>query len=185
MVFASFIILTGCDSSEELQPIKEETIDFDWDKAKEMVIEREIPLVKLYSQEQVTKEEFEKLKTTLSNQFGEHDQSILSIFFIQNEEGLTREIAPNSFYPTLLHKGVEIMDASIYNTYYENEFFDTSYLRIKEAYIGPDERLDDWERTYIFKKEDEEWEMHSFSGTMNFTGDEYDPATFDLKEGLD
>lgn len=186
VLLVSLFLLAGCNSSEDIEPIKEETIEFDLEKAKEMVVKREKPLLDLYDQEKLTPEEFQDVKAFVSKQFGDREQEILSIFFIETEEGMTRDKAPNSFYPTIFHQGVEIMDASIHKAYYENDFLNTSYLRVKEAYIGPDERLDDWERAYIFKEnKDGQWEMHSFSGTMNFTGEEYDPDTYPIKEGME
>ena len=83
-------------------------------------------------------------------------------------------LTEETFYPTVFHKGVEITKAVIHKSYYENEFFNETSLRITEEYVADDENLADWQREYIYTENTEgEWEFYSFSGILNFAGQPY------------
>ena len=179
------MILSACQSSENLKPIKEETFDFDINTAIEMVEQKEKLIIDLALREKVTIKEYEAFEKIFEEEFGKNAKDILSIFFfnpIDSELKSDIYIQKNTLYPTVFHERITITKAIIYKSYYENEFFNKTRLTITEEYVGDDENLKDWKREYIFTpNEDGEWELHGFSGVMNFLGEIYNMNYIELK----
>jgi len=183
-------ILSACHSSKQLMPIKEERIDFDIKTAIEMVEKKEKIIIDLALREKVSIMDYEELEKTFTEEFGNYAKEILSMFFVntmdskpesESESGMYR--IQDTFYPTVFHKGINVTNAVIDKSYYENEFFNQTRLSIKEEYVGDDEKLKDWKREYIFTpNEDGEWEIHGFSGVMNFLGEEYKMNYLEFKK---
>ncbi|ADU32211.1 hypothetical protein [Evansella cellulosilytica] len=171
------VILTGCATSEEIKPIMEENIDFDINTATEMIKEKEELIIELAMKETVTKKEYDEYEEAFTEQFGQHAQSFLEMFIILGSENETETgtyLIQETLYPTVFHKGIAITDAVIYKSYYENEFFNETRLMIKQEYTGDDNELEGWKREYVFdESEDGDWEIHAFSGEMNFVGDDF------------
>lgn len=171
------LLLSACQSSEQIKPIKEETIDFDINTAIEMVEKKEKMIIDLSLREKASKMEHTELEKSFTEEFGDHAKSILSILFINNMDSDPESdiyVNQNTLYPTVFHKGITITNAVIYKSYFENEFFNQTSLSIREEYVGDDEKLKDWNREYIFTpSENGEWELYGFSGVMNFSGEDY------------
>lgn len=180
-----FLFLSACQSSEQLKPIKEETIDFDINTAIEMVEKKEKMIIDLALREKVSKLEYKELEKSFTEEFGGHAKEILSILFIHNMDSDPESdmyVQQNTLYPTLFHKGISITNAVVYKSYYENEFFNQTRLSIEEEYVGDDEKLKDWKREYIFTpNKNGEWELNGFSGVMNFLGEDYNMNYLELK----
>ncbi|WP_136605573.1 hypothetical protein [Paenibacillus dokdonensis] len=189
--FYSFVLimiilfLSACQSSEQLKPIKEETIDFDINTAIEMVEKKEKMIIDLALREKVSKLEYGELEKSFTEEFGDHVKDILSILFINNMDSDPESdmyVQQNTLYPTVFHKGISITNAVIYKSYFENEFFNQTRLSIKEEYVGDDEKLKDWKREYIFTpNKNGKWELNGFSGVMNFSGEDYNMNYLELK----
>lgn len=179
------LFLSACQSSEQLKPIKEETIDFDINTAIEMVEKKEKMIIDLALREKVSKLEYKELEKSFTEEFGGHAKEILSILFIHNMDSDPESdmyVQQNTLYPTLFHKGISITNAVVYKSYYENEFFNQTRLSIEEEYVGDDEKLKDWKREYIFTpNKNGEWELNGFSGVMNFLGEDYNMNYLELK----
>lgn len=179
------LFLSACQSSEQLKPIKEETIDFDINTAIEMVEKKEKMIIDLALREKVSKLEFKELEKSFTEEFGDHAKDILSILFIHNMDSDPESdmyVQQNTLYPTVFHKGITITNAVIYKSYFENEFFNQTRLSIKEEYVDDDEKLKDWNREYIFTpNKNGEWELNGFSGVMNFLGEDYNMNYLELK----
>jgi hypothetical protein len=179
------LLLSACQSSEQLKPIREETIDFDMKVANEMVAKKEKMIIDLALREKVSIKEYEELEKSLTAEFGSHAREILTILFNHNSDSeptSDRYIQQNTLYPTVFHEGITITNAVIYKSYYENEFFNQTRLSIKEEYMGDDEKLKDWKREYIFiPNENGEWKLNGFSGVMNFLGENYNMNYLVLK----
>lgn len=171
------LLLSACQSSEQMKPIKEETIEFDLNTAIEMVKRKEKMIIDLALREKVSKQEYQELEKSFTEEFGDHSKDILSMLFTHNMDSdpeSDRYIQQNTLYPTIFHTGVTITSAVIYKNYFENEFFNETRLSIKEEYVGDDEKLKDWNREYIFTpNQNGEWELYAFSGVMNFLGEDY------------
>lgn len=185
LLFVVVLILSACQSSEQVKPIKEETIDFDINTAIDMVEQKEKMILDLAFREKLSIIEYEELEESLTEEFGNYANDILSIFLINNldsEPESDRYVQQNTLYPTVFHEGIIITDAVINKIYYENEFFNITRLSIKEEYVGDNEELKDWNREYIFTpNENGEWELIGFSGVMNFLGDDYNMNYLKLK----
>lgn len=179
------LFLSSCQSSEQLKPIKEETIDFNINTAIEMVEKKEKMIIDLAMREKVSKQEYMELEKTFTEEFGVYSKDILSILFSHNMDAAPESdmyVQKNTLYPTILHKGITITNASIYKSYYENEFLNNTRLSIKEEYVGDDEKLKDWEREYFFTpNQNGVWELNGFSGEMNFLGEDYSMSYLELK----
>ncbi|WP_379346821.1 hypothetical protein [Paenibacillus sp. GCM10027629] len=179
------LFLSACQSSEQIKPIKEETIDFDKNTAIEMVEKKEKMIIDLALREKVSKLEYKELEKSFTEEFGDHAKDILSILFINNMDADPESdmyVQPNTLYPTVFHKGITITNAVIYKSYFENEFFNQTRLSIKEEYVGDDEKLKDWKREYMFTpNKNGEWELNGFSGEMNFLGEDYNMNYLELK----
>lgn len=180
------MLLSACQSSDQIKPIKEETIDFDMNTATAMVQKKEQMIMDTASKEKVSKAEYQQLEKSFTEEFGDHARDILSILFTHNMDAGPDDdiyVTQNMFYPTVFHKGVTITSAVVYKSYFENEFFNQTRLTIKEEYAGDDAKLKGWAREYIFTPgTDGEWELNGFSGTMNFGGEEYSMNYLELKK---
>jgi hypothetical protein len=180
------LFLSACQSSEQLKPIKEETIDFDINTAIEMVEKKEKMIIDLALREKVSKLEYRELEKSFTEEFGDHAKDFLSILFINNLDSDPESdmyVQQNTLYPTVFHKGITITNAVIYKSYFENEFFNQTRLSIEEEYVGDDEKLKDWKREYMFTpNKNGEWELNGFSGMMNFLGEDYNMNYLELKK---
>lgn len=179
------LFLSACQSSKQLKPIKEETIDFDKKTAIEMVEKKEKMIIDLALREKVSKLEYREIEKSFTEEFGAHAKDIISLLFINNMDSDPESdmyVQQNTLYPTVFHKGITITNAVIYKSYFENEFYNQTRLSIKEEYIGDDEKLRDWKREYIFTpNKNGEWELNGFSGVMNFLGEDYNMKYLDFK----
>lgn len=179
------LFLPACQSSEQLRPINEETIDFDINTAIEMVEKKEKMIMDLASREKVSSLEYKELEKTFTQEFGDHARDLLQMLFINNMDAppeSDKYVNKNILYPTVFHKGVTITNAVIYKSYFENEFFNKTRLSIKEVYAGDDKDLKDWEREYMFTPDKNgEWELKGFSGVMNLSGNKYNMNYLELK----
>lgn len=179
------LFLSACQSSKQLKPIKEETIDFDKKTAIEMVEKKEKMIIDLALREKVSKLEYREIEKSFTEEFGAHAKDIISLLFINNMDSdpeSDMHVQQNTLYPTVFHKGITITNAVIYKSYFENEFYNQTRLSIKEEYIGDDEKLRDWKREYIFTpNKNGEWELNGFSGVMNFLGEDYNMKYLDFK----
>ncbi|GAA0391175.1 hypothetical protein [Paenibacillus motobuensis] len=178
------LLLSACQSSEQIKPIKEETIDYDIITATEMVEKKEKMIIELALREKVSKLEYKELEESFTKEFGVHAEDILSMLFIHNMDADPESdmyVNQNTLYPTVFHKGITITNAVISKSYYENEFFNHTSLSIKEEYVGDDEKLKDWNREYIFTlNKNGEWELYGFSGVMNLSGEDYNMNYLEL-----
>jgi hypothetical protein len=185
LIIICSLSIYSCRNSREVKVIKEEVFDFDLTTAAKMIEDKERLIVEVSLKKRVTPTEFEEIKNTFTEEFGEHAENILSIFFgsgVQSEVKTDMYIEQNTFYPTAFHKGIDIKSASIHNIYYEYEAFNTSYLEITEKYRGEDKMMEEWERTYIFRKDEEgQWGLYTFSGTMNFAGEGFNAKYLEFK----
>lgn len=179
------LLLTACRSSQQIEPIAKEIIDFNRNTAIKMVKKKEKMVIDLALKEKVTRVEYEALEKSLAKEFGDQASAILSMFFIEDldaDPNSDRYAHKNTLYPTLFHEGVTVTNAVVYKYEYEHEALNQTELRIKEEYVGDDEKLKDWYREYLFKPgENEEWEFTGFSGTLNVSGEDYNMNYLELK----
>lgn len=182
----AILFLTACQSSQQIKPIREEIIDFDLNTAIEMVQKREELIISLIELEQLSHAEYQQLEIAFAEQFGDRGRDILTIFFINDmdaEPESDKLVNKNTLYPTIFHEGITVTKAEIFNTYYEEEFFNRTSLTITVEYTGEDEKLKDWSKEYIFTpNKDGEWELSGFSGSLNFMGDDFNMNYLELKK---
>lgn len=178
------ILVAGYNSSEQIKPIKEDTIDFDIATAIEMVKKKEKIILDIALRESISKEDYDKAEKALVAEFGNHGREILPMFIINDMDSISDTyVMSDTFYPTVFHEGITVTTANVFKSYYENDFFNMTRLTIKEEYIGDNESLQDWNREYIFNQNEAgEWEFHGFSGVLNFLGEEYNMHYLELTD---
>ncbi|MRX73907.1 hypothetical protein GJU40_17365 [Bacillus lacus] len=178
-------LLSSCNNSEKMVPIEEETLHYDRNRAAEIIKEKEELILQLAMKKTISGLEYREFEKAFSEEFGQHAQLFLKMFVSENSENSrAHDVLPieETFYPTLFHKEIALTDAVVHSSYYEDEFLHSTYLSIKQAYTGDDDMLENWEREYIFSQNEAgEWEIHGFSGVMNFTGEEYNMHYLELK----
>ncbi|WP_026673566.1 hypothetical protein [Alkalihalobacterium bogoriense] len=184
-IIMSVVFLTGCNSSE-IKPIKEEKTDFDMAIATEMIKKKEELIIELSAKKTISLKEYKEYEQVFSKEFGREAQEIIRIFIsLESEKNANGDFyyIEDTFYPTVFHEGITVTDAFIEKTYYENEFFNETYLTIKQEYTGYDPKLQDWVREYIFTENDDgNWEIYGFAGEMNFVGEDNNMNYLDRKE---
>lgn len=177
VLMITILVLSACQSSKQIKPIKEETIDFDINTAYEMIEKKEKMIIDFSKREKISKEEYNELEMSFKQEFGDRANDILSMFMINNMDTDPEsdiDVRQDSLYPTVFHNEVIITDAVIYKSYFENDFFNQTRLSIKQEYVGDDEKLKDWEREYIFTtNENGDWILHGFAGVLNFLGNDF------------
>ncbi|SYX83934.1 hypothetical protein [Paenibacillus alvei] len=178
------LFISACQTSGQIQPIKEETIDFDMKTAIEMVEKKEKMIIDVALREKVSKLEYKELEKSFTEEFRNNADIILSILFTHNMDADPESdiyVQQNTLYPTVFHKGITITNAVINKSYFVNDQTQTR-LSIKEDYNGDDEKLKGWEREYIFTlNENGEWRFNGFSGEVNFLGEDYNMNYLELK----
>ena len=182
------LIFCSCtNTGKKIKPIKTESVDFNLDKAKQMIEKGDRILADISLKETVSREEFEQFLAGLKDAYNDYnDVQWEYIFFnnqeVDNENTTTLRLSKDMFYPTLYHKDVEVISAQITNEYYEDANHNFSLLTIKEAYTGQDSELEGWYREYLYQKNTEdEWVFYAFGGQMNFAGEGFSPDYLDLK----
>ncbi len=186
MIFA--LALTSCaNSGNQIKPIRTEVINFDIQTAKQMIEPGDKIISDIAVKNEVSRQEFHQFLSKITDTYdGYKDVQWEYMFFINKElednNIATLHLQNNVFYPTIYHQDIEVAYAKITNTYYQNEFFNTSFLSIREEYLGEDVNLKDWYREYIYKKDDkDDWIFYGFGGVMNFTGENFTPDYLKLK----
>lgn len=182
------MILCSCtNTGKKIKPLKSESVDFNLDEAKRMIEKGDRILADISLKETATREEFEQFLTDLEDANDGYNNIQWEYIFFNNQEIedkniTTLRLSKDMFYPTLQHKDVEVISAQIMNEYFEDAYFNSSILTIKEAYTGKDSKLEGWYREYLFKKNtEEEWVFYAFGGQMNFQGDGFKPDYLALK----
>ena len=182
------LILSSCTSdNNKIEPIKTETVDFDMQIAKQMIEKGEKIISNIAVKEKVSRQEYNEFLRNVADAYdGYKEMQWEYMFFYNNEFENTNidtlRLQGNMFYPTIYHQGIEIVSAKVTNTYYQNEFFNTSILTIREEYLGQDSKIKDWFREYIYKNDDKgNWIFHTFSGTVNLSGENFTPAYLTFK----
>ena len=186
VLIAIVLVLTACQSSQQsLQPTQQETVDFDRTAATEMVEKKERMIMDAASKGTFTKQEYDELEKAFTEEFGDRAQDFLSMLFITDLDAAPdtdRKINENMLYPTVFHEGVNLTSATVNKVEYEENMLNQTTLTVKEEYDGNDEKLQGWHREYIFEPdENEKWQLKSFSGTMNFSGEDYTMDYLELK----
>lgn len=184
-------ILSACDSSYPIKPIKEETIDFDLQTATEMIKKKEEIILEFTMREEFSVDVYEQFAQSLTKEFGNRlAQNILSMFFTTNLDidatsnpWSNRAVNHDTFYPTIFHEGINVTSAVIHKIEYEQQFLNRTVLEITEEYVGNDEKMAGWSRGYRFiQNDDGEWEVDGFSGVMNFSGEGVNVNYLQLKQ---
>lgn len=190
--FISIFILilpfsTACNREEPIDVVKEK---FEHSTAADMVRELEEPIVQMLSRKSVTREELAEIEKEFDDVFQLYSQSILTVFFDgadwENKELTTLDLIQKHFYPTIYHQDVEITEAYIEKILDDDPhpLLDRERLHIHMKYVGDDPLLQDFQRVYIFSKNDrDEWFLNGLSGILNVAeGEKFHPAYLELKK---
>jgi hypothetical protein len=181
------LILYSCANRGKIEPLRTETIDFDINKATQIVQRGEKTIVDISSKDTATREEFNQFLIELDKVFNGYEEAQWEYMFFnngefENEDITTLHLNKDTFYPTIYHKDIEIVSAQIENDYYENEILNSSTLTIREEYLGGDSKLKNWFREYIYQKnEEDEWVFHTFNGEINLGEDGITSDYLELK----
>ena len=182
------LIFCSCtNTGKKIEPLRTESVDFDLDKARQMIEKGDRILTDISLNETVSREEFEQFLTDLEEAYDGYNNIQWEYMFfnnveIDNKDTTTLRLSKDMFYPTIYHKDVEVISAQIRTEYYEEATLNSSILTIKAAYTGEDSELEGWYRDYLYKKNTEdEWVFYAFGGQMNFSGDDFSPDYLDLK----
>ncbi len=182
------LVLSSCvNMNGNIKPIRTEVLNFDIQTAKQMIVKGDKIISDIVVRDSVSRQEYNQFLSTMTDTYdGYIDVKWENMFFnnkeFEDNKVTTLQLQKNVFYPTIYHKDIEIVSAKITNTYYQNEFFDTSFLSIREDYLGEDINLKDWYREYIYTKNDKnDWVFYGFGGVMNFTGENFTPCYLPVK----
>jgi len=196
--FASCIVLflcTACSPKSEttqILPIRTETETFDLENAKKIVGEGERLIAALSTKETVSREEFDSFLLEMNRRYGDNIRWDLMFFNnMEFEDARNQKLHVNRsmFYPTIFHEGIEIVSAEVETQYFdeENSSMNCQWLRIREEYTGPDEKLQGWNRTYTYRKwlqyPDWDWLFSSFDGEVNLGDPDMGAGYLPLKDG--
>ncbi len=177
----------GSTGSKIVKPEKVEVIDFDIRTAEQMIEKGDRIIADITVKDTVSRQEFDQFLSNITQAYdGYEKESWKYMFFydseFEDEKIETLHLNKDMFYPTLYHKGVEVVSAKITNTYYKDESPDTSILAIREEYSGKDKKLDGWYREYRYQKDEKgEWIFSGFDGQINFLGDGFKSDYLELK----
>lgn len=135
----------------------------------------------------VSRQELNQFLKDMDDAYEGNDEEQWGYMFFYNNEIEDEQIAllhlnQDMFYPTIYHEDVEIVSAQIKNTYYKEEYLNTSILTIREEYLGEDSKLEGWYREYLYQKsEEDKWVCNHFGGQMNFLGEGFTSDYLKLK----
>lgn len=181
-------MLCSCGTtSNKIEPIKTETADFDINTATQMIRKGEKIIADISIKDTVSRQEFKQFLTDMNDAYDGYKEAQWGYMFFYNGEFEDERIATlhlnkDMFYPTIYHKDVEVVSAQIKNEYYQEEYFNTSILTIREEYSGKDNKLEGWYREYLYKKNDEDkWVFYAFGGQINFLGKGFKSDYLELK----
>lgn len=187
VILACVVNLFACNSGDDIKPIKTETEVLSISVATELVQKGEKIIVEVSEKETISRDEYEAFNNELDAIYNNYSNGKLGQLFFYNTEYENPQInvlhvQRGVFYPTSLHEGISIVSANIDSQYYENDFFNTCFLTVREEYSGNDKRLSDFYREYVYKKNDNgEWDFYGFGGIGNYAGEGYHPKYLDLK----
>jgi hypothetical protein len=182
------LLLSSCASTgDKIVPIRTEIVDFDMQTAKQMIEKGDKLISDIAIKDKISRQEYTQFLSKIKNIYdGYKEVKWEDMLFYNNEfedsNITTLHLQENVFYPTIYNQDIEVAYAKITNTYYKNEFFDTSFLSIREEYLGRNIKFKDWYREYFYKKNDKgNWIFYGFGGEMNFTGEDFTPDYLKLK----
>jgi hypothetical protein len=191
LIIASIIytlILSSCtNTSDKIKPISSEVVNFDMELAKQMIEKGEKIIVDITLKDSVSREEYNQFLSNIIDAYDGYEEIEWNYMFFYNTEVDdnkidTLRLQNEVFYPTIYHQNIEIVSAIITNTYYENKFFNNSFLTIREEYLGEDSKLNNWYREYTYRKDDNgNWVFYAFGGEMNFADENFIPNYLELK----
>ena len=162
-------------------------VDFDINVATQMVEKGEKVIADITIKDTVSRQKFKQFLSDMDDAYDGYEEAQWKYMFFYNKEFEDEQISvfhlkKDTFYPTVYHKDVEVVSTKVANTYYEDEFLNTSILTIKEEYIGKDSKLEDWYREYLYKKSNEgKWVFYAFGGQVNFSGEGFTSDYLELK----
>lgn len=194
LIFISIIItltLSSCGTTgsktKPIKPIKTEAVDFDINVATQMVKKGEKIIADITIKDTVSRQEYKQFLNDMDDAFDGYKEVQWEYMFFYNKEFEDEQISilhlnKDIFYPTVYHKDIEVVSAKIVNTYYEDEFFNRSILTIREEYLGEDNKLKDWYREYLYKKNNEgKWVFYAFGGHVNLSSEGITSDYLELK----
>jgi hypothetical protein len=192
LIFACIIftlMICSCgNNGGKIEPIKTEVIDFDIQIAKQMIERGEKIIADISVKDTVTREEYYKFLSDMNDAYDGYEDGKWEYMFFYNHEFEDEQIETlhlnkNTFYPTIYHEDVEVVSAQIINSYYQDEYFNTSILVIREEYLGEDSNLKGWHREYLYRKDDEDkWTLWGLRGQRNFLGGVFTSDYLRLKQ---
>ena len=181
-------LLSGCSGTkEEQQNLIIEEVEFDLDVAIKMVSEGEKRISMITTNDIVSREEFDIFLGEMNRIYDGPLSPNWDLMFFNNIEfedksNTTLHLNQNIFYPTIFHEDIELVSAFIENTYSEDYKLRSRELFIKEEYLGDDEMLNGWQKTYIYSENEEgKWELQAFDGQLNLIGDGFNRVYLKLK----
>lgn len=186
IIFILFFSSCGSDDGK-IKPIKTEVIDFDIQTSKQMIEKGEKIIVDITNKDTVSRQEYNQFLSDIADAYDGYEDMKWEYIFFYNKEFEDEQIEMlhlnnDMFYPTMYHEDVEVVSAQITNTYYQDEFSNTSFLIIREEYLGNDNNLKGWYREYLYQKNDKgEWVFSNFGGQMNFLGEGFTSDYLELK----
>lgn len=188
-------VAVGCNDDnvqygQPIEPIEVIREQYDPKLTIELVEHIEQPILYLLSLDEISRDEFESLiqeSEIISSGLPETAYALLKDGAdYDDEQKEVLELNVSYFCPTIFHEGIEITDAYIeYSTYEDtNAYLDSTILYVVEEYCGDDEILKDLNinRTYSFVlKNDSDWVYRGRSGSFNYMGEGLSSTYLPLK----
>lgn len=184
----STLVLSSCaNNGNKIEPIRTEVVEFDMQKAEKMIGKGDKIISDIAVKDKVLRLEYNQFLSNIEDAYDGYKEGKWEYICFYNEEFEDSKLDILSlqnhvFYPTMYHQNIELVSAKITNTYYQNKFFDTSLLTIREEYLGEDIKLKDWYREYTYNENDKgNWVFYTFGGRMNFIDGNFIPNYLKLK----
>lgn len=191
LIIIAALMFCACGTKKgEVEPNKVEVSDFDIQTARQMLEKGDKIIADLSIKDAVSRQEYNQFISSINEVYGGEGDAHWNYMFFYNEEFEKEQVKTLSlnkemFFPTMYHKGIEVVSAKVINTYYDDEIFNTSILTIREEYTGKDKKLDSWYREYYYQKDDDgNWKFSNFGGQVNFLGDGFKSDYLELKKGI-
>ena len=177
-VLFAVLCLVGCARSVHPESITE--VDFPLEEAIPMIEQLEEPFLLLSDTDTISGEQLLEYKKT-SILFDEtHQASMIRSIIVTDPEieefvidsAAVYQRQENMTYPTVFHEDFDVTSAVIRKTHYKEEYsgFEKEQLIITETYSGEEPMLKDFERNYIFERDDiGEWKLDVCSGVIEYS----------------
>lgn len=180
---------SGCMLDGEIEYYGIVTTDFDIEEAIEIISKGDKVVAEMSLNDVITRDEYGIFFNQLVDIYVNNPYGFELFFPTEHISGLEKGtiletyVRQDVFCPTIFHEGMEILEAYVDTETYEAEIFSSSFLVIEMIYTGENELFEDFQKTYVYRKNYEDgWDFYAIGGNAVYIGDEYPPNVLPFKE---